>query len=181
MEQQWYFRSGKEVLGPVSAAKLKSMARAGTLRPYVHIRLGKSGDWVSADTIKGLAFGDEIGEEEGEEEAADETAGGGTRRYPMLHTYLDMSANVLAIGTAIGALALVAFLIAGIVRASQVTQGAGYVVVTDVAFVVLGAVVLAVWYIAGIAGIEFVRVVIDVEANTREIAGRLKTVDGVKG
>jgi hypothetical protein len=174
---KWYILSGQKAVGPVSLSDLKKMAKAGNLRPYARVRLGEIGDWVLADTIEGLGFG----AESGGRQVADETGNGSKRRYPMLHKYLDISAVVLDICTGIAFIALIAFLLVGLFQAAQIKEGAGYIAALFVCLVVISVAVLALGYLAGRASIEFMRVVIDVEANTREIAGRLKTPNDAKG
>ena len=180
--QHWYCRGIDKVLGPFSSSELKSMAEGGTLRPNARVRLGDNSAWVFADTVKGLTFGPgSPASESGQESNAPDPTTDSNRRYPMLHYYLAISTRILEIGSGVGVVALVLVFIVGIVGASQVKEGGGYLLAMVLLIAVVGAVLLAVGFVAGMASIEFIRVVIDVEANTRQVAGRLKTASDSKG
>jgi uncharacterized protein DUF4339 len=165
--QQWYFQSGNDVLGPISPSDLKSMAAAGTLHAHARVRLGEVGDWMAADTVKGLTFG---GEQEPEEAKATESE----RRYPHLQQYLFLFDSAIEIGTGLAGLALMAGIAVGLLLASQREQGGGLVVAGTLVCGSLYGALLFCAYVGGKATIEFIRVVIDVERNTRRIAARLK-------
>jgi TM2 domain-containing membrane protein YozV len=54
VSQQWYYAAGNERHGPVSAAELKTLADAGTLKPTDLVWKDGMADWVPARSIKGL-------------------------------------------------------------------------------------------------------------------------------
>jgi hypothetical protein len=54
VSQEWYFSAGNERHGPVSAADLKKLADAGTLKAADLVWKDGMADWVPARSIKGL-------------------------------------------------------------------------------------------------------------------------------
>jgi hypothetical protein len=54
MPQQWYYQQMGEVVGPVSGAQLRRLAKSGEIQPDTRVRLGGTDGWYSADRVKGL-------------------------------------------------------------------------------------------------------------------------------
>jgi len=96
--------------------------------------------------------------------------------------YLNILGTALGIVLLLSSFALLAFLLAGISEAMQAQGRARILLIATVVIVfATGAAVLWLIDVFGKAAIEFVRVVIDVEGNTREIAGRLHASNDLKG
>jgi hypothetical protein len=55
-EQQLYTKVMGETQGPFTSIELKQLARSGKLLPDSFVRSGTTGDWVSADRVRGLSF-----------------------------------------------------------------------------------------------------------------------------
>src|SRR6185437_8748690 len=53
---EWYFMSGGEQQGPVTAAQLKGLASTGTLKPDDLVWNQTMTEWVAARRVKGLPF-----------------------------------------------------------------------------------------------------------------------------
>lgn len=53
----WYCRIDGKEIGPLSSGRVKQMARQGKLLREDDVRLGSTGDWVSADDVAGLFAG----------------------------------------------------------------------------------------------------------------------------
>ncbi len=51
---EWYVRQGGKEHGPMDAARLKSLAQQGRLKPDSHVRKGAQTKWSSASNVKGL-------------------------------------------------------------------------------------------------------------------------------
>lgn len=54
MSQEWYYLSGGQIYGPLTAAQLREYALAGQVAPTDHVRRGGVGNWVGATKVKGL-------------------------------------------------------------------------------------------------------------------------------
>jgi TM2 domain-containing membrane protein YozV len=54
VSQEWYYSAGNDRQGPVSAAELKKLADAGTLKATDLVWKDGMADWVPAKSIKGL-------------------------------------------------------------------------------------------------------------------------------
>lgn len=52
--RQWYIRYNDSVHGPFTSGQLKKMAQRSQLTPDVQIRVGETGDWRKASSVKGL-------------------------------------------------------------------------------------------------------------------------------
>jgi len=53
---EWYCSIAGTISGPHLAGELQSLADRGELSPSDHIRRGKDGEWIRADSVKGLKF-----------------------------------------------------------------------------------------------------------------------------
>lgn len=51
----WYVRSGEEIFGPFTEAKLLDLHRSNDLAPGSEVRQGLTGDWKSADAVLALS------------------------------------------------------------------------------------------------------------------------------
>ena len=54
MSSEWYIQHGGKQHGPLSAAQLKKLAAERKISPATSVRLGASGNWVSASKVQGL-------------------------------------------------------------------------------------------------------------------------------
>ena len=54
MAAQWFAKVCGEVLGPMSPAQLRELARRGAIQPDTSVRKGTDGNWVLAERVKGL-------------------------------------------------------------------------------------------------------------------------------
>lgn len=52
--QEWYIRQNGKSVGPIAAVRLKEFARSGKIIPSSSVRLGSTGKWVLASSVKGL-------------------------------------------------------------------------------------------------------------------------------
>ena len=57
MPDDWFIRVNDEEHGPLSSERLKRLAHDGRISPDTPIRKGPSGNWVTANHVKGLQFG----------------------------------------------------------------------------------------------------------------------------
>jgi uncharacterized membrane protein YdbT with pleckstrin-like domain len=56
----FYWRHGGKVIGPLTSAQIRSLARDGKLRPEHNIAVSPDGAWVAAKEVKGLAFAEAV-------------------------------------------------------------------------------------------------------------------------
>ena len=54
MADDWYYQTGGQTFGPMSAESLKAGAKSGRLSREGLIRRGREGKWVAATKVKGL-------------------------------------------------------------------------------------------------------------------------------
>lgn len=54
MTASWYYRSGNEDVGPLSAQQLRQKAESGFVRPHTLVRKGPTGTWLLAIRVVGL-------------------------------------------------------------------------------------------------------------------------------
>jgi hypothetical protein len=50
----WFYRSGEEVIGPISEFQLGRRAYKEEIGPHTFVRRGEDGEWVAARTVEGL-------------------------------------------------------------------------------------------------------------------------------
>lgn len=50
----WFVQQRDKVVGPLSVAQLKKNAAAGRIKSTTRLRLGEDGEWVLAESVKGL-------------------------------------------------------------------------------------------------------------------------------
>jgi hypothetical protein len=56
-EVEWHYQAMGQKVGPVAFAELAELAAAGFITPDVLVRKGSEGEWVPAETVKGLFDG----------------------------------------------------------------------------------------------------------------------------
>jgi hypothetical protein len=184
-KREWYYQLMGEVVGPLSSEELRQHAADGQLSRDTLVRKGEDGPWVLPDklwnvmdgastTFGGLAEKSRrpaetsVQTSSSQRRSIDDRGDENDPRYPMLEKYLALSVFALDVGILLGVIGLLLAVGWGLTEASHQKDNGAWWVATVSVLGVLGAVWLAVSYVAGRAGIEFIRVVMDVEANTRK-------------
>jgi predicted Zn finger-like uncharacterized protein len=99
------------------------------------------------------------------------------QRYPNLMRYLGLWRILFTISLVIGLCAAGVTFVGGLYAAHNNTSKEGTAVISAICI----ALATGLAYMVGMAGIEFIKVIIDVEANTRAIAARSHAIDNVNG
>jgi hypothetical protein len=198
MATEWYYSRGSEKLGPISSPELRELAALGQLQPTDLVWKEGFADWIAASRVKDLVFAKAMkaplrqtpprnGDAIANAANLDESLLDAERpvvpsvspirvsqkavapRYPNLHRYLSALSAVAYIILIFGCLIAVAVAIAG----TQISDR----LLDRLVGVLLAAIILAnaiATYIALMALVEFIRVIMDIEFNTRMSADHLQ-------